>query len=120
METKKRILVACGSAIAVSSVVAKAIEEALDKRGISATITQCKASEVPNFAQDADLIVTTTPVATDHGKQIIQTLAFITGIGKEAVIEQIINKLNCSSSFKGPSEVDCRHDQQSQRLLTTG
>jgi len=39
------------------------------------------------------LIVTTTPVATDHGKPVIQTLAFLTGIGKEAVIEQIIEKL---------------------------
>jgi PTS system galactitol-specific IIB component len=90
---KKRILVACGTAIATSTVVAKAIEEALEKRGIQATIQQCKASEVPSRAQDVDLIVTTTPVATDHGKPVIQTLAFLTGIGKEAVLEQIIQKL---------------------------
>ena len=64
---KKRILVACGTAIATSTVVAKAIEEALDKRGIQATLQQCKASEVPNLAQDFDLIVTTTPVATEQG-----------------------------------------------------
>lgn len=93
MVGKKRILVACGTAIATATVVAKAIEEALDKRGVSATTMQCKASEVPSLAQDADLIVTTTPVATDHGKPIIQTLAFVTRIGKEAVIEQIIDKL---------------------------
>lgn len=91
---KKRILVACGTAIATSTVVAKAIEEALDRRGISVILRQCKASEVPSLAQDADLIVTTTPVATDHGVPVIQTLAFLTGIGKQAVIEQIIEKLN--------------------------
>ena len=90
---KKRILVACGTAIATSTVVAKALEEALEKRSIQATIRQCKASEVPSLAQDVDLIVTTTPVATDHGKPVIQTLAFLTGIGKEAVIEQIVEKL---------------------------
>lgn len=90
MVGKKRILVACGTAIATSTVVAKAIEEALEKRGIAATIRQCKAAEVPSLAEDVDLIVTTTPVATDHGKPIIQTLAFLTGIGKEAVIEQIV------------------------------
>jgi PTS system galactitol-specific IIB component len=93
MVGKNRILVACGTAIATATVVAKAIEEALDKRGISVTITQCKSSEVPSLALDADLIITTTPVPTDHGKPIIQTLAFITGIGKEAVIKQIIEKL---------------------------
>ncbi|MFZ3150086.1 MAG: PTS sugar transporter subunit IIB [Anaerolineaceae bacterium] len=90
---KKRILVACGTAIATSTVVAKAIEEALESRGIPVTIRQCKASEVPSLAQDADLIVTTTQVATDHGKPVIQTLAFLTGIGKEEVIEKIVEKL---------------------------
>jgi PTS system galactitol-specific IIB component len=48
---------------------------------------------VPSLAQDFDLIVTTTPVATDHGKPVIQTLAFLTGIGKQTVVEQIVEKL---------------------------
>jgi PTS system galactitol-specific IIB component len=39
--------------------------------------------------KDADLVVTTTPVPQDLGVPVIQTLAFLTGIGKEAVIEQI-------------------------------
>jgi PTS system galactitol-specific IIB component len=49
---------------------------------------------VPSLVADCDLVVTTTPVAMDHGKPVIQTLAFLTGIGKEAVIEQIVEKLN--------------------------
>ena len=44
MVGKKRILVACGTAIATSTVVSKAIEEALEARGIYVTIRQCKAS----------------------------------------------------------------------------
>lgn len=60
----------------------------------SVAFSQCKASEVFTLAQNADLIVMTTPDTTDLGKPIIQTLAFITGIGKEAVIDQIINELN--------------------------
>jgi PTS system galactitol-specific IIB component len=93
MPPYKRILVACGTAVATSTVVAKAIEEALEAKGIPVRVTQCKASEVPSKAADADLIVSTTPVPTDHGKPVIQTLAFLTGIGKEAVLEQIIAKL---------------------------
>ncbi len=46
---KKRILVACGTAVATSTVVAKAIESALEQHGIQATIQQCKASEVPSW-----------------------------------------------------------------------
>jgi PTS system galactitol-specific IIB component len=39
------------------------------------------------------LIVTTTPLQGNLGLPVIQTLAFLTGMGKEAVIEQIIQAL---------------------------
>jgi PTS system galactitol-specific IIB component len=93
MVEKKTILVACGTAIATSTVVAKAIEEALEERNMLVNIRQCKASEVPSLVEDADLIVTTTPVSVDKDIPVIQTLAFLTGIGKEDVIEQIVNHL---------------------------
>jgi PTS system galactitol-specific IIB component len=93
MGQPKRILVACGTAIATSTVVARAIEEALSDRGIQVTTRQCKATEVPSLAQGMDLIVTTTPIPANLGVPVIHTLAFLTGIGKEAVIEQIVKAL---------------------------
>jgi PTS system galactitol-specific IIB component len=93
MAQPKRILVACGTAIATSTVVAKAIEEAMKERGIAVTTRQCKASEIRTLAESADLIVTTTPVPKDLGVPVIQTLAFLTGIGKEDVIAQIVKAL---------------------------
>ncbi len=89
----KIILIACGTAIATSTVVAKAVEESLAKRGIEVITRQCKAAEVSSLASNADLIVTTTPVPSDIGIPVIKTLAFITGIGKEQAIEEIIKKL---------------------------
>ena len=50
MASPKRILVACGTAIATSTVVAKGIEEALKARGISVITRQCKATEVRGLA----------------------------------------------------------------------
>ncbi|MEL7642857.1 MAG: PTS sugar transporter subunit IIB [bacterium] len=93
MGAPKRILVSCGTAIATSTVVAMAIEEALKDRGINVTIRQCKASEVPSLVQGMDLVVTTTPVPGNLGVPVIQTLAFLTGIGKEEVLEQIVAEL---------------------------
>ena len=93
MDTPKKILVACGTAIATSTVVAKAIEEALKERGINIITRQCRASEVRSLAGDADLIVTTTPVPEDLGVPVIRTLAFLTGIGREEVIEEIVKAL---------------------------
>lgn len=89
MVLPKRILVSCGTAIATSTVVAMAIEEAMKDRGINVTIRQCKASEVPSLVQGMDLVVTTTPVPGNLGVPVIQTLAFLTGIGKEEVLDQI-------------------------------
>lgn len=93
MVKKKTILVACGTAIATSTVVAKAIEEALEARDIYVNIRQCKASEVPSLVADADLIVTTTPVSVDKDIPVIRTLAFLTGMGREEIIEQIVGYL---------------------------
>lgn len=94
MTSPKRILVACGTAIATSTVVARAIEEALSARGIPVVTQQCKATEVASQIQGIDLVVSTTPVPSNLGVPVIQTLAFLTGIGKEAAIEQILNALN--------------------------
>jgi galactitol PTS system EIIB component len=93
MAQPKRILVACGTAIATSTVVAKSIEEELKKRGIQVVTRQCKATEVKGLEHGYDLIVTTTPLPKDLEVPVIQTLAFLTGIGKEAVIEQIVKAL---------------------------
>jgi PTS system galactitol-specific IIB component len=95
MAETKRILVSCGTAIATSTVVARGIEEAMKERGINVTTRQCKASEIRSLVQEGfDLIVTTTPVPDNLGVPVIHTLAFLTGIGKEDVIEQIYQTLS--------------------------
>ncbi len=95
MEKTKVVLVACGTAIATSTVVAKAIEEACKKAGIRVMTRQCKAAEVPGLVQQgADLIVTTTPVPKNITIPVIQGLPFLTGIGKDQVLKQIIDVLS--------------------------
>ena len=92
MAGAKRVLVACGTAVATSTVVAIAIVEAMKERGIKVITRQCKASELKRLIDKSyDLVVTTTPVPSDLGVDIpvIQTIAFLTGIGKEEVLNQI-------------------------------
>jgi PTS system galactitol-specific IIB component len=85
----KRILVACGTAIATSTVVAKKLEEKLRARGIEVRIDQCKASEVGAKAAAYDLIVSTTEVDDARGKPLVRTLSFLTGIGIDADVAKI-------------------------------
>ena len=89
----KKILVACGTAIATSTVVAKKLEEKLRARGLSVSIDQCKASEVGGKAAAYDLIVSTTEVDDTRGKPHVRTLSFLTGMGIEADVERIAKLL---------------------------
>lgn len=94
MDTKKRILVACGTAIATSTVVARKIEEELAKRDIQVVTTQCKASEVKSKIDGHDLVVATTFVDDAGDIPVIQTVSFLTGIGIDADIEKIVKYLS--------------------------
>ena len=89
----KKILVACGTAIATSTVVAKKLEERLSALGLEVKIDQCKASEVGARASSYDLVVSTTEVDDAKGKPIIRTLSFLTGVGIEADVQKIANLL---------------------------
>lgn len=87
----KKILVACGTAIATSTVVLRKIEERLEEKGIRVHLVQCKAAEVHSKLDGVDLIVTTTPITNVGDIPVIQTLSFITGLGIDADIEKIIS-----------------------------
>jgi PTS system galactitol-specific IIB component len=89
----KKILVACGTAIATSTVVAKKLEERLRALGIDVVIDQCKASEVGSKANNYDVIVSTTEVDDARGKPIVRTLSFLTGIGIDKDVETIAKLL---------------------------
>lgn len=94
---KKRILVVCGTGIATSTVVARKLEEELEKRGIEVETRQCKAAEVEGRLEGVDLIVTTTPVPGNLGVPVIRTLAFLTGIGENEAVEEVAKKLGGDS-----------------------
>jgi PTS system galactitol-specific IIB component len=85
----KKILVACGTAIATSTVVAKKLEEKLRALGLAVHIDQCKTSEVAARAAGYDVIVSTTEVGDARGKPVVRTLSFLTGVGIDADVQKI-------------------------------
>ena len=90
----KTVIVSCGTAIATSTVAAKAIEEACKKAGIAVVTKQCKAAEIQGYInQGADLIVSTTQMRFDPGIPVKNGLPFLTGVGKDKLIEEILELL---------------------------
>lgn len=91
----KKILVACGTGIATSTMAAKKLEAALEARGLGkeVSINQCKVAELPFKANEYDLIVVTSRVAQDIKVPVVQGLPFLTGVGMDKTVDEIIEKL---------------------------
>lgn len=87
------IVVACGTAIATSTHVAIKIKEQLERRGLKVHTIQCRVTEVPSLAPDADLVVATAQVPYDITIPVMDAIPFLTGIGEKEVIDKIENLL---------------------------
>lgn len=90
---KKRIIVACGGAIATSTVAANRIRELLKANGIDGEVKQTRITELESEKDGADLIVTTAKVKKDLGVPTLHGVAFISGIGIEKLEQQILDVL---------------------------
>lgn len=90
---KKKIIVACGGAVATSTVVADRIKDLCKREGIDAEIIQCRVSEISSKVDGADLIVTTARVKKDYGVPLENGMAFVSGVGIEEAENRILNHL---------------------------
>ncbi|MCI1666023.1 MAG: PTS sugar transporter subunit IIB [Atopobiaceae bacterium] len=89
----KNIILACGSGVATSTVVANKVKDLLDSNGFSGqyNITQCSIAEAVGKSENADLLIATT-VAPDGIKcPYISGVPFLIGVGKEAVEQQVLD-----------------------------
>lgn len=89
----KKIIVACGGAVATSTVAADAIRELCEKNGIKADVVQMRIIEIENNLDDAALVVTTMKIKPDFDVPYVNGMAFLTGINKEATEEKILSYL---------------------------
>ena len=92
----KRILVACGSGIATSGMVSSIITNALQDRGLGskATIDAADIKNIDSIINNYDIYVNLTPaIKHDYNIPTFSGVPFLTGIGKEEVLEEIIKLL---------------------------
>ena len=75
-----RVLVACGSGIATSTVIATRVRELLEDNGYSCKVEQRKITEVEGLAPDYDTVKTPAVFAINY----------LTGMNKEATDAEIL------------------------------
>lgn len=91
---KKKVIVACGGAVATSTIAANRIKELCKKNNIAIEICQIRISEIESHLTGAALIVTTTRLKRDYGVPHITGMAFISEIGAEQTEQAILEILN--------------------------
>lgn len=95
---KMKIVIACGSGVATSTVIAERVSELVKNNGFQARIVQCSMNEVDTQAQDATLIVTSLgKLKVSANVPIVVAFSYITGLGGEATDEKILEILREAS-----------------------
>lgn len=90
----KRVVIACGSGIATSTIMDAAVRDFLDTTGIKYQTVQCNILELGNYVEGADVIVSSTKISTDYGVPMVTGTPYITGIGEEELNAKLLEILS--------------------------
>ncbi len=90
---RKRVLILCGTGIATSTVMATKVREYCAQQGIDVDIDQTKVMETLRGIEGYDLVVSTTQVPSSVTAPVVNGLPFITGVGLDATLQEIGERL---------------------------
>lgn len=90
---KKKVIVACGGAVATSTIASNAVVDLAKENGIDVEICQCRISEIESNLEGAVLIVPTSKVKRDYGIPLITGMPFISGVGADKTKKAILDVL---------------------------
>ncbi|RKS84788.1 PTS system galactitol-specific EIIB component (Gat family) [Orbus hercynius] len=91
---KKKIIVACGGAVATSTMAAEEIKELCAENNITLELVQCRINEINTFIDGTDLICTTARMDQTFGDiPIVHGMPFVSGVGIDALKEKILTIL---------------------------
>lgn len=88
-----KVVVACGSGVATSQVVADRLRRLLGERGVVAEVVACPVGELAQNLVDADAYVSVVK-ADDHADvPVFNGVAFLTGQGQQEELDRLAKVL---------------------------
>jgi PTS system galactitol-specific IIB component len=90
---KIKILVVCGSGVAMAMHAAYKLREHLEKEHIDAHIDGSGNNELPQRINNYDLIVSNVQVTVETDKPVFSAIPLITGIGERDLVNNIVGKI---------------------------
>ncbi|EGO8350868.1 PTS galactitol transporter subunit IIB [Escherichia coli] len=93
---KRKIIVACGGAVATSTMAAEEIKELCHSHNIPVEVIQCRVNdnEIETYMDGVHLICTTARVDRSFGDiPLVHGMPFVSGVGIEALQNKILTIL---------------------------
>jgi PTS system galactitol-specific IIB component len=90
---KVRIIVVCGSGVAMAMHAAYKLREHLEKEKIYVHIDGTGNNELASRINNYDMVVSNVQVTVDTDKPVFNAIPLITGVGEKQLVDQIIAKV---------------------------
>ena len=93
MAKEVKVLVACGSGVATSTIAQEAIKEIAKKAGGQIRISKGTITEVPTKQYDVDCVFTTANYRKPLDKPHLSVFGLVSGVGKAATEKKVADLL---------------------------
>jgi PTS system galactitol-specific IIB component len=90
MERDVKILIACGSGIATSTVVQEKVKQFLKEADIPAKISKCSLNEIAGKQDSVDIIMVTSNYKKPLNKPCLSVFGLISGINEAKIKNEIL------------------------------
>ncbi len=89
-----KIVVACGSGIATSTVVEQKLKDIVSDNNLDVNFTKTSISSLEGMIDDFDLAVVTSKFNIENSKtEVLSATSLLTGIGEDEFVEKFVNKV---------------------------
>ena len=93
MAKEVKVLVACGSGVATSTIAQEAVKEIAKNAGVQIRISKGTITEVPTKQYDVDCVFTTANYRKKLDKPHLSVFGLVSGIGKAATEKKVADLL---------------------------
>ena len=90
----KKLIVACGSGVATSQIVASQVERLLKEANVPCAIEAVDMKALEMHLKSADGYISIVKAKKDYGVPVFNGIAFLTGMGQKQELQKIIDFLN--------------------------
>ncbi len=89
----KRVIVACGSGVATSQMVASKVARLLKEKKINAHVDAVDIKSISTHIKQCDAYIAITAPKTDYPVPVLNGIAFLTGMNMDKELDKLIEIL---------------------------